>query len=233
MRAFGLATDERGYVELLAQAGVVEVDIRVGLERQDGDKGRCFGGAEGVMELDALFVQFQVGAVGQQRRDADAARDQHVLDGVLGGREVVRGCGDGQFIAALDFLVHVFRAALPFRRALHGDEVRQAFAVAAVDQRVAVAVDRPAVAHVDDDVAAGSEFREQGAAGVGEDEEFESWCSHPRSQRQLTVMIWRLSRPSSLSDMAASFSAVAISLTTLSCGALTALAGLRSRVTGN
>src|SRR5262249_47299618 len=91
VRPLRLAADERGDVELVAQAVVVEPNVWVALEREKGDEGRRFGVAEGVMQLDVLFEQFQMGTVCEQRRNADAARDQQVLGGVLGRRRVVGG----------------------------------------------------------------------------------------------------------------------------------------------
>src|SRR5271166_2363960 len=94
MRSLRLATDERRDVELLSKAIVIEMNVRVALEPQKGDEGRSLEAAERVMQLDALFEQLEMGAVGEQRRNADAARDQQVLDRVLGRRKIVRGHGD-------------------------------------------------------------------------------------------------------------------------------------------
>jgi len=76
VRPLWLALDERGDVEPVSLAIVIEVDIRVGLEPKEGDKRRCLGAAEGVVQLDPLFEQSEMGAVGEQRRNADTARDQ-------------------------------------------------------------------------------------------------------------------------------------------------------------
>src|SRR5580693_1509749 len=76
MRPLRLAPDERGDVEPVSLAIVIEVDIRVGLEPKEGDERRCLGAAEGVVQLDPLFEQSEMGAVGEQRRNADTARDQ-------------------------------------------------------------------------------------------------------------------------------------------------------------
>ncbi len=43
VRSFRLATDERRYVELLSQAGVVEMNVRVALELQKRNEGRRLG----------------------------------------------------------------------------------------------------------------------------------------------------------------------------------------------
>ena len=64
VRPFRLPPDERGDVELLSQAIVIKVDIRVGLECQEGDERRCLGAAEGVVQLDPLFEQSEMGAMG-------------------------------------------------------------------------------------------------------------------------------------------------------------------------
>ena len=56
MGSLRLPTDERGNVELLSQAVVVEMNVRVVLEPQERDEGGRFGVAEGVMQLDALLV---------------------------------------------------------------------------------------------------------------------------------------------------------------------------------
>src|SRR4029077_14484030 len=55
MRPLRLAREERGDVEPVPLAIVIEVDIRVGLEPKEGDKSRCLGAAEGVVQLDPLF----------------------------------------------------------------------------------------------------------------------------------------------------------------------------------
>ena len=55
MRPLRLPTDERGNVELLPQAVVVEMNVRVVLEPQERDEGGRLGVAERVMQLDALF----------------------------------------------------------------------------------------------------------------------------------------------------------------------------------
>src|SRR6516225_4583772 len=99
------------------------MNVRVALECQEGSERGRLRLAEGVMQLDALVLVFQVATVGEQRRDADAACNQQVFDRVLGRREVVRGDGDRQLVAALDFLVHVFGTAPGVRRELRGDEV--------------------------------------------------------------------------------------------------------------
>ena len=129
-----LAADQRGDVELLSQAVVIKINMRVALEPQKRCEGRRLGAAEGVMQLDALFEQLEMGAVREQRRDADAACDQQVLGRMLGRRKVVRRHGDRQLAATRDFLVHVFRAAFGVWRPLHGDEVDQTFAITAIDE---------------------------------------------------------------------------------------------------
>src|SRR5262252_8951228 len=103
-----LATDQRGDVELLSQAVVIKINVRVALEPQKGCEGRRLGAAEGVMQLDALFQQLQMGAVGEQRRNPDAAGDQQVLDRVLSRWKIVRRYRDREFGTALDFLMQVF-----------------------------------------------------------------------------------------------------------------------------
>src|SRR5215472_16106983 len=103
-----LATDQRGDVELLSQAVVIKINVRVALEPQKGCEGRRLGAAESVMQLDALFEQLQMGAVGEQRRNPDAACDQQVLDRVLSRWKIVRRHRDCEFVTALDFLMQIF-----------------------------------------------------------------------------------------------------------------------------
>src|SRR5215470_11288909 len=102
-----LATDQRGDVELLSQAVVIKINVRVALKPQKGGKGRRLGAAEGVMQLDALFEQLQMGAVGEQRRNPDAACDKQVFDRVLSRWKIVRRHRDREFGTAHDFLVQV------------------------------------------------------------------------------------------------------------------------------
>ena len=114
MRPLRLAKDERGDVELLSQAVVVEMDSRVVLEPQKRDEGSRLGVTKRVMELDALFEQLEMSLMGQQWRNANAARYQQMFDCAFGRGKAVRGHGDGEFAAALHFLVQVLRTALEF-----------------------------------------------------------------------------------------------------------------------
>src|SRR5215471_9784092 len=109
MGSLRLATDQCGDVELLskAKAVVIKINVRVALEPQKGCEGRRLGAAEGVMQLDALFEQLQMGAVGEQWRNPNAACDQQMLDRVLGRWKIIRRDGDREFGTAHDFLVHV------------------------------------------------------------------------------------------------------------------------------
>jgi cytochrome P450 len=143
------------------QAVVVEVDVRVVLEPLKRDEGSRFSVTKSVMQLDALFEKLEMGPMGQQWRDANAARYQQMLDRAFGRRKAVRGHRDREFAAALHLLVHVLRTALGVPRELHPDEITEALVVAAVDERVTVSEDLPAVPHVDHDVASRREFREQ------------------------------------------------------------------------
>src|SRR5262249_32746354 len=69
VRPLRLATNEGGDVELLSQAVVVEMNVRVTLEREKGNERRRLGAAEGVVQLHTLFEQLEMGAVGEQGRN--------------------------------------------------------------------------------------------------------------------------------------------------------------------
>src|SRR6516164_11347370 len=60
VRPLRLAADECGHVELVSQAVVVEMNVRVALECQEGSERGRLRLAEGVMQLDALVLVFQV-----------------------------------------------------------------------------------------------------------------------------------------------------------------------------
>jgi hypothetical protein len=62
------------------QAVVVEVEVRVVLEPLKRDEGSRFSVTKSVMQLDALFEKLEMGPMGQQWRDANAARYQQMLD---------------------------------------------------------------------------------------------------------------------------------------------------------
>ena len=124
------------------------------------------------MQLDALFVELEMGPMGEQGRNADAARDQEMLDRAFGRREAVCRHGDREFAASRHFLVQVLRTPFGVRRELHPDEITETLVIAAIDERIAVSEDLPAVPHVDHDVASRREFRQQTSGRVGQREHF-------------------------------------------------------------
>ena len=127
----------------------------------------------------------------EDRRDADAACDEQVFGCARCQREVVGRDRDLELHPGRHLLVHVARAALALRIEGDRDDVRLAVSVFAVQERIRIPMHGVAVLHVNHDVAARSEAREQPPGRVDESEHLDvlGKLTHPCDPHDLPASL--------------------------------------------
>ena len=135
MRILRRLGDDRRHVEELARGLVVEMELRRSHRFERLQKGHVGARTAGVIERPGAAEPFQPLHHAPDRRDADAAGEQHDVLGALHQREIVARRADLERLADAQLVVHVTRAAAAGRIALDADGVGCGIGLG-VDQRI-------------------------------------------------------------------------------------------------
>jgi len=123
--------------------------------------------AAGVMQLPGAAHPFQMRDHRQERRDADAAGQEHMLAPAQIQREQVHRKGDGHRVADLDLVVQEQRAAPALVVAAYRDRI-DAIIARIGHQRIGVQPGPLAIAHLDNGMGTGGKGRKRLAIAAGE-----------------------------------------------------------------